>query len=209
MQIAIDYAERISHHHKIAREHADQAIHHAAEAGKLLLEVKNALPHGQFNDWIAKNLAVSERQAQRYMSIARGEPVPIRSIASKTDTVSLLPVEKSRWAPNPTYIPLPGYWYVTLKDGNFEYVVEPSKVHPGYFFISQSIEETGETLTLTRPIAAVAVSDILRRWGLTTPELADWQVHPSEGVTHALETFGVPPPPKPDWMTRVNPTLGS
>jgi hypothetical protein len=145
MEIAVDYVDRINHHHQLAQEQARKATHHAVEAGKLLLEVKGALPHGQFTDWIAKNLIVSERQAQRYMAVARGEPVPIRSIGSKNDTVSLLTDEKKRWAPNPTFIPLSGYWYVTIKDDDFEYVVEPSKIHPRHFFISQFIEETGET----------------------------------------------------------------
>ncbi len=71
-----------------ALEFQDKAIAHSQNAGVLLLQVKATLPHGAFTAWLAENIDVSERQAQRYMRSAKGLPV-LRSI-TKTDTVSVL-----------------------------------------------------------------------------------------------------------------------
>ncbi len=79
------YAADINHHHQQAQQHAAKAIDHAIEAGKLLLKVKAELPHGQFLAWLEANIAVSARQARRYMQAAQGKPL------IKTDTVSNLP----------------------------------------------------------------------------------------------------------------------
>lgn len=84
-------AAEITEAHALATKYADQAIEHAKRAGQLLLEVKAQLPHGEFLPWLAENVSVSERQAQRYMRAARGKPVTARQI--KNDTVSHLP----RW----------------------------------------------------------------------------------------------------------------
>ena len=93
-------ASQINQHHKLACTLAGQAVSHAIEAGKLLLSVKESLPHGGFGDWMANNLDVSDRTARRYMAAALGKPLPIRAIQSdrppfaieapKTDTVSVL-----------------------------------------------------------------------------------------------------------------------
>jgi hypothetical protein len=101
-------ASQINQHHKLACTLAGQAVSHAIEAGKLLLSVKESLPHGGFGDWVANNLDVSARQAQRYMGAAQGKPLPIRAI--KYDTVSYLdwqsefeknPVDQAFWRDEP------------------------------------------------------------------------------------------------------------
>ena len=90
-----------SHRHEINRLHhkafarATEAMESAKRAGELLLELKKALPHGNFKKWIQANLEVSVRQAQRYMAVAQDKPIAIREIAAKSDTVSLLPSETS------------------------------------------------------------------------------------------------------------------
>lgn len=79
------YAADINRHHQQAQAHASQAIEHAIEAGRLLLQAKEQLPHGQFLPWLEANCQVSARQAQRYMRAAQGKSL------AKNDTVSYLP----------------------------------------------------------------------------------------------------------------------
>ena len=81
------YAAGINRHHQQAQAHASRAIEHAIEAGKLLLQAKAQLPHGQFLSWLEANCQVSARQAQRYMRAAQGRPLGRR----KNDTVSHMP----------------------------------------------------------------------------------------------------------------------
>lgn len=107
MEIKISIAADINRHHQLASDKASEAVHHATEAGKLLLEVKATLPHGQFGEWMEKNISISSRQAQRYMGVAQGKPGPIRSIASKNDTVSYLPEPIPEDLPEPDREPAP------------------------------------------------------------------------------------------------------
>lgn len=90
-------AAQIQAHHDAAHTAADTAIEHAKEAGRLLLEVKASLPHGAFSKWVADNLTVSQRQAQRYMAAAQGKALSVRQVAAlpepvKSDTVSLFKI---------------------------------------------------------------------------------------------------------------------
>ena len=84
------WATDINHHHQQACLRAGEAINHAIEAGKLLIAVKQRLPHGEFGNWLEKNIQVTQRQAQRYIAAAQGKPVPVRAIASNTTPVSYL-----------------------------------------------------------------------------------------------------------------------
>lgn len=105
-------ALQINQHHQTATGNAITAVKHAEAAGQLLLQVKEGLPHGQFTNWIKANLRVSPRQCQRYMDVALGKPIPIRKLAGKNDTVSLLqpPAKTStgvwkddHWRPEPWF----------------------------------------------------------------------------------------------------------
>ena len=84
------WAADINHHHQQACLRAGEAINHAIEAGKLLIAVKQRLPHGEFGNWLEKNIQVTQRQAQRYIAAAQGKPVPVRAIASNATPVSYL-----------------------------------------------------------------------------------------------------------------------
>ena len=84
------WATDINHHHQQACLRAGEAINHAIEAGKLLIAVKQRLPHGEFGNWLEKNIQVTQRQAQRYIAAAQGKPVPVRAIASNATPVSYL-----------------------------------------------------------------------------------------------------------------------
>lgn len=82
----------INSEHALALNAANQAVTHGKRVGELLLQVKADLPHGEFGAWLAENVTVSERQAQRYMQAARELPAPDKP---KTDMVSYLKHEKA------------------------------------------------------------------------------------------------------------------
>jgi len=87
------WASEINIAHQHATQYAEKAIDYARQAGKLLLDVKAKLPHGEFIAWVEKNCTVSLRQAQRYLAAAQGKPLAIRT--SKNDTVSYLGDDKA------------------------------------------------------------------------------------------------------------------
>ena len=47
------------------------AVAHAIEAGELLIEAKAQLPHGAWLSWLDANCPLGEREARRYMQLAR------------------------------------------------------------------------------------------------------------------------------------------
>ena len=180
-----DIAAEINRHHGLAVARAGEAIQHVVAAGKLLLKVKAALPHGQFGEWMAANSHVSARQAQRYIAVAQGKAVPSRALGNqyrKNDTVSYLP--------RPSFIPANGHWYACARDdGRMEFVVEPSFEHTGFFFVTH-IDEDGDTFNCTRrPIRADWVETVLQLMGLKHPSEEKWTIHGSGGVATAMDTF--------------------
>jgi len=154
MDIRTTIASEINEHHAIATAKAGEAIQHAKAAGRLLLEVKAALPHGEFGKWLEQNITVSVRQAQRYIAVAEGKQVPMRELASKSDTVSHLtegqhsgdatkvlpepqiPEDLREWLTEPVFSPTVGYWYCTQTEDAAWWVV-PSLEHPDHFHISK------------------------------------------------------------------------
>lgn len=64
-----------------------QASASMLEIGRRLIEAKEQLPHGQWQNWLAEKVAFSERSAQRFMRIAEGY--------SKTDSLSGLGATKA------------------------------------------------------------------------------------------------------------------
>jgi len=64
------------------QRNALQVAEDAIAAGHRLLEAKELVPHGEWQDWLRDNVALSVRSAQRYMRLARS--------GLKSDTVSLL-----------------------------------------------------------------------------------------------------------------------
>jgi hypothetical protein len=67
---ACTLADRINQHHAAAVKHAESAIEHARAAGELLLEAKNRCKHGEWLNWLAENVDVSQKTAWQYMRIA-------------------------------------------------------------------------------------------------------------------------------------------
>lgn len=52
-------------------EYSDKAMEYAAECGRLLLEAKKLVPHGEWLPWIEAHIEFGERQAQKYTRIAK------------------------------------------------------------------------------------------------------------------------------------------
>ncbi len=75
-----DLARVIDQEHAAAAAAANTAIQHALNAGRLLLQVKAQLAHGEFLPWLRSNCTVKQRQARAYMRVARNW----RRIESKT-----------------------------------------------------------------------------------------------------------------------------
>lgn len=121
-------AAEIDAEHAKAIQNAAQAVEHAKRAGELLLQVKAALPHGDFLPWIEENVSVSARQAQRYMAAAVGKLFPIRHTALlKNDTVSHL-----GWLPKNGELAK-----ATLATCDAEWLFVQEVVHaPGCFYIA-------------------------------------------------------------------------
>jgi len=194
MDIRANIASEINEHHAIAMAKAGEAIHHAKEAGRLLLEVKAALPHGEFGKWLEQNITVSVRQAQRYIAVAEGKQIPIRALTSKYDTVSHLteaatsqiPEELREWLSEPVFSPTVGYWYCVATEGAAYWLV-PSLDHPDHFHISKL---QGEFFDGTkRPVPAWLVETHLQRLGMDEPVRMEWNSQKKEGLSRP---FGEP-----------------
>ena len=128
--------DQINTHHKNATKHAKDAVESAKAAGELLIQVKATLPHGTWTNWLNSNLDVSERQAQRYMSAAKGKDVPLLLLADKTDTVSVLQTtakSKGIWK-NGKWEPERGCIYL-FKEDSGTYWVLPSSVEGMWFHV--------------------------------------------------------------------------
>jgi hypothetical protein len=65
-----ELAAQIKAEHKACAEALQTALQHAVAAGKMLIEAKAQLPHGQWLPWLRDQCSLSERKAQRYMRIA-------------------------------------------------------------------------------------------------------------------------------------------
>ena len=68
---ALQTVARINHEHRLAYSSRDQALEHAVRCGQLLIAQKEALPHGQFMEWIAINCEFEQSTATRYMTAAK------------------------------------------------------------------------------------------------------------------------------------------
>jgi hypothetical protein len=96
-------AKQINSEHNQCEEALGKAVYHAYRCGILLTQAKQAIPHGQWGEWLKTNCIVGQRMAQNYMRIADNyspETLPahgsireaIAALAEpKTKHVSLLP----------------------------------------------------------------------------------------------------------------------
>jgi Protein of unknown function (DUF3102) len=70
-------AAEIEAAHQAATGAARSAVEHAIECGRLLIQAKASVAHGEWLPWIEANLTFGPRQAQKYMRLAdRAEALP-------------------------------------------------------------------------------------------------------------------------------------
>jgi hypothetical protein len=196
--------------HQLATKTATEAVEYAKQAGELLLNVKDQLPYGAFGNWVEQNLTVSARQAQRYMAVAQGKPIPVRELAAKYDSVPKLPRNDTvsdlrnclsqeeldrlidgTWVPK--WKPQKGHWYTTVtKTGG--YFVVPDLEKPDFFhvshFYSAGHEDDKVFFDGTRwAESADRVEIRLKQFQLAEPDKAIWKMHKETGLS---EPFGAP-----------------
>jgi len=63
-------AEAINKSHRAAHESAWAAVSHAVEAGQALLEARQRIDSGTFEDWVSANTEMAYATANRYMRLA-------------------------------------------------------------------------------------------------------------------------------------------
>jgi Protein of unknown function (DUF3102) len=83
-----DLAARIKAEHETAFGHTRLAVQHAAKCGRLLIEAKAQVEHGQWLPWVEANTGIGPRQCQKYMRLAEGWA----EIESKCDPSSHLTI---------------------------------------------------------------------------------------------------------------------
>lgn len=82
-----DLADQINEQHRLALKAAQSAIHHARQAGELLIEAKQQIKHGEWIPWLEANCEVGPRQAQKYMRLVKVLP--------KTNCDSYLTIDRA------------------------------------------------------------------------------------------------------------------
>ena len=196
--------------HQLATKTASEAVEYAKQIGELLLKVKEQLPYGDFGGWIEQNLTVSARQAQRYMAVAQGKPIPVRDLAAKYDTVSQLQrndtvshlsyvltpeevdsVVNGTWMPE--WRPEAGHCYSTSTE-NGSYWVVPDLKQPERFHVSRlyghDTEDDGGLFDGTRWAESADLVEIrLKQFQLPEPSKATWKVSKRAGLS---APFGAP-----------------
>jgi hypothetical protein len=200
-EIQLSIAIELNKLHELAIGTARQAVSYAKQAGELLLQVKEKLPHGKFGPWCETNTYLSERTCQRYMAVALGKEVPLRALAGKTDNLAVLPRSLSEeeidslvdgtWVAK--WKPKAGHWYTTMTE-NGAYWVVPDLKRPDQFHVSRlysdDIEDEESLFSGTRwAESADRVEIILRGFLLSAPEKAVWKEFKRTGLT---EPFGAP-----------------
>jgi hypothetical protein len=83
-----DLAARINAEHEAVGTALRQSVHHAMNAGDMLIEVKDKLKPGAWLPWLCEKCSLTERTAQRYMRLARNRA----SIEANTTCVSDLSI---------------------------------------------------------------------------------------------------------------------
>jgi Protein of unknown function (DUF3102) len=83
-----DLISRINAAHEEVKKALWRGAEQAIEAGRLLLQAKNTVHHGNWLEWVGANCRFSERTAQLYMRLAEEAP----QLESKTQRIADLTV---------------------------------------------------------------------------------------------------------------------
>ena len=82
-------ARRANDAHQRARGAAAQVVEYVIEAGQALNEAKNSIGHGNWLDWLNRNVEFSDRTARLYMRLA--DTVPALLVHHKADDCWVTP----------------------------------------------------------------------------------------------------------------------
>jgi hypothetical protein len=85
--VLTDLAVAIEAEHQAAHQAARSALEHALQCGRLLLEAKERVEHGEWLPWLEANTRVGPWQAQKYMRLATA------ALEGKCDSASHLTIE--------------------------------------------------------------------------------------------------------------------
>lgn len=177
-------AAEIRRHHDAVHAAARTAIEHALAAGRLLAEVKAALPHGDFEGWLAANCQFSARTARRYMqldshrdSLPAGAGVKAALEHLKTDTVSEMETPRiPPWFPPVGEAVIHGYlwdsfWIVWPADTEYANAMA--------FLVDRRADGTTYCRT-KRPVRSDWITPQIRSMDLPDPNNAVWRSIPIE-----------------------------
>ena len=177
-------AGRIREAHEACRAAAVVTAERAIEAGRLLIEAKAAVRHGEWLSWLRDHTGISERTAQRYMRLAQ--------LGLKPDTVSdlgiaaaLAAAARKRPRAEISRVPLPGEGQVVIALAGREAAhlgrehvafLWPAAEHPGFLhhllFWSPPDMANGEQATGRRPVRADAMHEYLAVSGFPVHDAA-------------------------------------
>src|SRR5215471_7836300 len=80
---------RIDDAHEKVKQSLQRGAEHAIEAGRLLLQAKATVRHGNWLEWVGANCKFSEHKAQLYMRLLESKPQRIADLTI-TDAIKLL-----------------------------------------------------------------------------------------------------------------------
>lgn len=114
--------------HDAVGMNAKAMAEHALAAGRLLIEAKGKLNHGEFGPWLREHVDISERTARRYMTLAKS--------GVKTATVADLGINGAiEHCANVLKVPLPNSGECVFGDDGAHYLCvwhEPSDKQAEY-----------------------------------------------------------------------------
>ncbi|MBE9102791.1 MT-A70 family methyltransferase [Vacuolonema iberomarrocanum] len=91
------YAEQINLQHQGVIYSVTEALYNAREAGKLLIEAKKKVPHGQWLNWVEAKFEGSARTAQAYIQVSEGwgDIEPLLNAQSSAHLVEAVSISKA------------------------------------------------------------------------------------------------------------------
>jgi hypothetical protein len=87
--------DQINNHYTGAMKQPNDAVESARAAVEPLFQAKANLPQGTWIGWLTAHLSGSDRQSQRYMAAAEGQPVQPGELAGRTSCRHIL--ESDMW----------------------------------------------------------------------------------------------------------------
>ena len=191
-----DLAGAINREHAAATAAAKTAVAHALNAGRLLLQAKAQMAHGEFLPWLRSHCAVKQRQARQYMRLAKGWATIEAKTAPGADLTIKGALRLLDERPSETPTPQAGDAQVSINaafglpdelqpdetltaaitDGGMMAEIIPCE-QPGYVYLAVYFDldtDNGQVEYTRRGIAGYAVGIALQRWfGITPGALTD------------------------------------